>query len=166
MYSDNISDGSCYRGEVTTDKSIKSKLTAPLMNPRSLSWTRIISQLNACYTTPVTAAGTHTTALKLRSPQQYIQTERGWDLDSSRHQQRWSKMERGYLRRPRKGYPRLQGACQIQIQVQSHAYHRNRVLPPESLAKGSGCGQRGTLERKCIGSLVDSGSQSIMPINS
>src|SRR5260221_6458327 len=33
------------------------------MNPRSLSRTRIISHLNACYTTPVTAANTHATAL-------------------------------------------------------------------------------------------------------
>ena len=71
------------------------------------------------------------------------------------------KDRESYLRRPRKGYPPLQDACQIQTQVQYHAYHRNRVLPPESLAKSSGCGQRGTLERKCIGSLVDSGSQSI-----
>jgi len=111
---------------------------------------------------PVTTANTHTTALKFNSPQQYIQTEREWGPDTSRHQTKMVKDRECYLRRPQKGYPRLQDGCQIQIQVQYHAC-RNRVLPPESLAKSSGGGQRGTLERKCIGSLVDSGSRSVRP---
>src|SRR5260221_12642807 len=110
------------------------------MNPRSLSWIRIISQLKACHTTPFTAANTHTTAIKFHSPRQYIQTEREWGPDSSRHQTKVVKDRESYLRRPQKAYPRLQDACQIQIQVQNHAY-RNRVLPPESLAKSSGGGQ-------------------------
>ena len=75
-----------------------------------------------------------------------------------------SKIKGVYLRWL-KGHPRLQDAFQIQIQDQDQAV-RNQVLPLESLAKSSGCGQRGTLERKCIGSLVESGSQSIRAINS
>jgi len=100
---------------------------------------------------------------KFYLPQQYTQTELEWGPDTSRHQTMVIKDREVYPRRIQKGCPRLQDACQIQVQVQDHAY-RNRVLPPESLAKSSGCGQRGTLERKCIGSLVDSGSQSIRSI--
>jgi len=93
------------------------------------------------------------------SLRQYTPTELEGGPDNSRRQTKVKKDE-SYLHWPQKGCLWVRDVCQCQHQAQVHAKQQS-VLLPGSLAKDSGYGQHGILERKCIGSLVDSGTRSI-----